>query len=251
MKYYIYQITNTINGKVYIGQTKNPKQRWSRHKSDARLSKNKGHLYRAISKYGEYNFVFKILQEVESLKEADLIETLLILQHKSCDKNFGYNKAPGGQGKRVVSDETRKKISESRKGKCTGEDHYMWGRHHSEETKQKIRTSQLGNKHRLGFNTSEATKNKLSKINIGKIVSDETKKKMSKSMIGKNIGPKNGMFGVKSQHHPLAKLTFEQAQNIRYEYNQGNVSSIKLADKYDVSKKTILNIINNKIYTKP
>ena len=68
---------------------------------------------------------------------------------------------------------------------------------------------------------------------------------MSKSMIGKNIGVKNGMYGKASAH---AKLTKEQAILIREEYVYGNISMLKLSKKFNVSKRTILNIIKLKIY---
>jgi hypothetical protein len=56
---------------------------------------------------------------------------------------------------------------------------------------------------------------------------------------------KNGMFGKRSKN---AKLTFEQAVEIRSEYSLGTISLLELADKYSVSKKTILNIVKNKVY---
>jgi hypothetical protein len=63
-------------------------------------------------------------------------------------------------------------------------------------------------------------------------------------MQGKNSGSKNGMFGIRG---PLAKLSMTDAQNIRIEKASG-ISSLKLSVKYNVSKKTILNIIHYKIY---
>jgi Mor family transcriptional regulator len=59
------------------------------------------------------------------------------------------------------------------------------------------------------------------------------------------------MFGVSSEKAPCAKLTLLQAIEIRKEYNLGKISSIALAKKYNVSKKTILNILHNKTYIEP
>lgn len=64
-------------------------------------------------------------------------------------------------------------------------------------------------------------------------------------MLGKNAGAENGMFGKRS---PNAKLTVETAGQIRSEYAGGKISMKKLAEKYGVSKKTILNIIHERIY---
>ena len=75
-----------------------------------------------------------------------------------------------------VSEETRKKMSESRKG----ENHPLFGKHLSEETRKKM---------------SEALKGKGKKCYIfGKHLSAETRKKMSESKKGEN----NPMFG---KHH--------------------------------------------------
>lgn len=48
------------------------------------------------------------------------------------------------KGKKT-SDETRKKMSEIRKNKYTGEENSFFGKHHTEETKQKIREKNIGN----------------------------------------------------------------------------------------------------------
>jgi group I intron endonuclease len=48
------------------------------------------------------------------------------------------------KGKKT-SDETRKKLSDIRKNKYTGEDNSFFGKHHTEETKQKIREKNIGN----------------------------------------------------------------------------------------------------------
>ena len=46
----------------------------------------------------------------------------------------------------------------------------------------------------------------------------------------------------------IAKLNKELAAEIREEYALGKTTFIVLANKYGVSKKTILNIVHNKIY---
>lgn len=50
----IYYITNTINGKFYVGSSKNIKKRWARHIRD--LNNNNHHniyLQRSCNKYGD------------------------------------------------------------------------------------------------------------------------------------------------------------------------------------------------------
>lgn len=241
--WYIYKITNKINGKVYIGQTTNPNLRWSRHKSNAKHKPLSGnlHLISAMNEHGIEFFVFEILEKVVFLNEADQREIELIKQYNSTNREFGYNKSPGGRGKSAMSQEIKDKISKKLKGRIPT----MLGKHHSKETKDKISAIKKGNKYCLGIKRSEYTKKLLSEINTGKKASNETVLKMSKSMMGKNLGENNGMYGKPS---PLAKLTKEQAINIRSEYALGGISMQKIAGKYGVSKKTILNIIHGKIF---
>src|SRR5271157_3263753 len=53
--HFIYKITNTINDKVYIGQTNNPSLRWSQHKSNAKYDRGRQVITRALLKYGSRN----------------------------------------------------------------------------------------------------------------------------------------------------------------------------------------------------
>ena len=67
----IYQIKNIINGKKYIGLSKNCENRFKKHKG---LLKNNKHenikLQNAWNKYGEQNFVFSIIEET-NLKDLE------------------------------------------------------------------------------------------------------------------------------------------------------------------------------------
>ena len=72
---HIYKITNTSNGKVYIGQTvqQNPKMRWYSHLADARRGK-KSYLYDSIRKYGKESFVWDIIDSASSIEELNTKE---------------------------------------------------------------------------------------------------------------------------------------------------------------------------------
>ena len=88
----IYKITNKINGKIYIGQTKHPHRRWIEHKTKANKHRDNFPIHLAISKYGSENFLFEILEWTEDYnkREKELIEF-----YDSISPN-GYNIAPGG-----------------------------------------------------------------------------------------------------------------------------------------------------------
>lgn len=97
---FLYEIVNLVNGKKYIGQTiqSNPNLRWLGHKKLLRknCAANK-HLQNAWNKYGELNFVFRVLRKAQSLSELNLLETKYIRRYKTLNKNFGYNIFSGGR----------------------------------------------------------------------------------------------------------------------------------------------------------
>lgn len=89
----IYKITNKINGKIYIGQSKDIAHRWKEHKW-----RSKNCLYpiqKAITKYGIENFEFEVIEEC-LLEELDDREIYYIDLYNSTNKAIGYNISKGG-----------------------------------------------------------------------------------------------------------------------------------------------------------
>ena len=141
--YCLYVHKNRINGKKYIGITNNITKRWY----------GKGKRYEelpafgaAIKKYGWDAFAHIILLTDMTLEEASQAEIEYIKRHRTQEKAYGYNVACGGT--HAPS---------------------MLGRHHSEETKKKMRAAQLGKKK-----------------------SEEEKKRHSEFMTGLLVGSRNG-----------------------------------------------------------
>ena len=96
---YIYQITNDINGKIYIGKTeRSVEERWQEHQRnrDKESCKNRP-LYRAMNKYGIEHFHIEILEETNNPEER---ETYWIEQKRSF--KYGYNATMGGDGKKYI-----------------------------------------------------------------------------------------------------------------------------------------------------
>lgn len=89
---YVYQITNLINNKLYIGITNDYKKRWSNHKS---CNSPNMVICKAIKKYGVNNFKFKLLYSNISIKQASDKEIQLIKEKNTLVPN-GYNVALGG-----------------------------------------------------------------------------------------------------------------------------------------------------------
>lgn len=95
----IYSITNIINGKLYIGKSKNIKSRWLDHERN--LRKNKHHndyLQNAWNKYGEVNFKFDVVEITDEECKLDELEIYYIKQFNSTNDNYGYNIREGGDG---------------------------------------------------------------------------------------------------------------------------------------------------------
>lgn len=91
----IYIIKNTINDKVYIGQTHvSVKLRFQNHLSAARRGLDYV-IGKAIRKYGEDNFYVETLEEC-TIEELNEREKYWIAFYNSTDNRFGYNMSIGG-----------------------------------------------------------------------------------------------------------------------------------------------------------
>lgn len=202
---YIYLTINTVNGKKYIGK----------HKGDKLDPKYKGSgtiISKAISKYGFNKFTCEIIDCADSIEELNEKEKHWIQKYNAVlDKNF-YNLVTGGDGVGA------------------GKDSYWYGKHHTEESKQKIREA------KLGTHFSEETKRKISEntprlkgINsphYGKPAyfkhhTEESKKKISQSKQGKYEGENNPMYGV----HRFGKSNPNSKSVVKLDMNGNFVQS--------------------------
>lgn len=95
---YIYKITNTVNGKMYIGQTRHSiAKRWGEHKNCAKYGKfdYESLLYRAMRKYGLESFV---IDEVEECSDESLNDREKYWISHYGTVETGYNISRGGLG---------------------------------------------------------------------------------------------------------------------------------------------------------
>lgn len=93
----IYKITNKINGKVYIGQSKDIYRRWKEHEKCIRSDKRNTYLYNSMRKHGIDNFAFEIIEECD-ISMLNTQEIYWIAYYNSHDANYGYNGTIGGDG---------------------------------------------------------------------------------------------------------------------------------------------------------
>jgi len=206
----IYCITNTVNGKVYVGKTvQEPHVRWRSHVKLAEEGKNI-YFSHAIRKYGPGAFVLSTLEVVDNVDDLDDAERKWIKELRSSDRKFGYNSTHGGEGfsygdlnpnrlnprkgadspsyGRAVAPETRQKISETLTGLLVGEKNPFFGRTHTEETKEKIGARTRGVK--LGPH-SEETCEKIRQRMLGREFSPETLEKMRQAKLGRQLSPEH------------------------------------------------------------
>lgn len=158
----IYKITNKINGKIYIGQTKNILgKRWSQHK-DAAFKRNFNMpLHFAIKKYGSENFIIEEIAKANNVNDLNILEIELISKYNSTNPKIGYNICKGGNNRidgNSWSEERKRQASERIKGNKnpryrikhtkefkkylseinSGNKNKMYGKTHSKEARQKI-----------------------------------------------------------------------------------------------------------------
>ena len=240
----IYKIENLVNGKVYIGQSVDIESRWREHKNISQRKTSKSYnypLYKAFRKYGVENFSFEIVEEcpVETLSEKEMF---YINKYNSCvyDKNsYGYNQSYGGDGAgagRVLSEETKQKISKNHTN-VKGENAPMYGKHHTEETKRQISESRkgkyAGKNHPLyGKTVSEETRRKISIANKdsergGKIVICENKEFSSITKCSDYYGVNRSIMGDWLNHNTAMPIEW---------YNKGLRYAEEKSEDYEIKE---------------
>lgn len=202
--FYIYQILNIKNGKIYIGKTNDLHTRWVTHQRIAKGGKNKyryfSAIHAAIVKHGIENFEFLCHQIFDDEPTSYLAEIYWIEFYNSRNSKFGYNASPGGIGT------------------GSGVNSANFGLKRSDETIEKLSASHKGDKNQ----------------NYGKIFSEETISKMSQSQKGNQLGEKHGM----------AILNEEKVRNLKLDSKNSNLSKKELSLKHNINYSNVVAILN-------
>ena len=268
----IYRILCKTTGKSYIGQFRldDPKYRINRHWRDAEKG-SKCIIHQAMNKYGKEDFTVEVLcicntQDELNTKEQEYID----LHHSMCNDN-GYNMVAGGKGRapnfhhkeehkekmsklmtdRIVSDETKRRISEARKGVPLN-----W----SEETRKKV--SERSRQKATGVVCSEETKEKISKSLKGRVGvckgqkrTDEQKKRIGDAKRGKvsTEEVKKLLSEIQTERHKTTPIPHKNCKytedDIRYmRNNPDNLSVDELRKKFNIAKYRLQQVIDKKLY---
>jgi group I intron endonuclease len=180
----IYQITNIINDKKYIGSAINYDVRIKRHLNDLKVGRHhSSKLQRFYDKYGKEVFNFEIIEIVTNIDLLIEIEQKWLTE-KQPEFNMtliaGLNSHLGVKR----SQETKDKISVK-----------LTGISRSQETKDKISKSKLGvsidgtnmNKDKIGVPLSITHKENIRLSLLGRVISEEQKKQISETLKSKKL----------------------------------------------------------------
>lgn len=138
---YIYKTVHNSSGKIYIGKRQKPK-------FDAKYYGSGVVLKPAIAKYGREAFSVDVLEWCETKEELCEAEKLWIKKYRESGADM-YNIADGGDGGCLVKwwefgEERCKEIIRQNSEAHKGERNPMYGKHHPEETKERIRKAMAG-----------------------------------------------------------------------------------------------------------
>lgn len=175
----IYKTTNLVNGKIYIGKDKNNNPSYLGSGNILKL---------AIKKYGKENFTKETIEEC-------LTEEIWLLREKYWIKHFdsintGYNIAEGGQGGDTISNNPNRDTIANNHSKWMVENNPTRGRKKSDDEIEKWKKS-FGDKSKgvnnpnYGKHHSEETKSKIREKALGRTVSEETRQRISRANTGK------------------------------------------------------------------
>jgi group I intron endonuclease len=249
----IYLITNIINGKMYVGQTKyeSPIKRYERHWLDSKKRAKNYNLYNAMNKYGKESFKLEILCIVprEALNNmecywAEQLETYV------WDNPGGYNMVWCGN-QPCLNIKQSPELIEKRFAP-------LRGRKQSEEQIQKARKE-----HIKGIMEKGAVNVKLNPESVmeilqlcrDKVPQTEVAKKfnvqdsvITRILKGERWSHLTGIVPVIKEGPPRVKLGIDIAKEIFNLYKSGFGSYDKIKDLFNVNKTTVAGIVKGKLY---
>ena len=243
----LYKITNVANGKFYIGSSDNMPRRFSQHLLDLRKNRHDNpHLQLAWNRYGFENFLFKPYRECKKdiLLEEEQKELTVWVGRNECYNIRKDAKRPVAIGEHR-SEEVKKKISDSQKGKprlYARGNKWSLGRKHSLQTLKKfknrpssfenIKAAQTFNDGRIyppshGYNISACKRSKNKRFNTTELmkIREGVRKSVKEGRCRKN------------------KVPLNEYKNIKSLYLSGMMNKRKLAFKYEITPSSMAKLL--------
>ena len=163
-----------VNGKKYIGlDTRGKHVRWREHKRGAKNGNN--HLIcRKMKEYGIENFEYSILFISDDREELREKERKFIKEFDTyVGHGLGYNLTLGGDDNPMFHETVRRKHRSIMKEKCSGKNHYLWGKKRSIESirKQslKLKGTKMGDENPAKRKEVREKISRKAKLRIGKL----------------------------------------------------------------------------------
>lgn len=227
----IYQIRNTVNGKIYVGSASNVYMRWHSHINAFRRGDHHNPALRAaVAKYGLAVFEMTVLELVASVGDLREREQFWLDQLRPFDPGIGYNISPSSRSNRgvprpPVSAERRAKISAAQLGKP---------RVFSDEHRRNLSQALTGKKR--GPRSAEHTAKIVAKLR-GQRRSPEQVARIQAALKGKVIR--------RVWSAPHAKLTPDDVRSMRALYASGTRQR-DLARQFNISPSQVCWILKGK-----
>lgn len=183
----IYKAFHKETGKSYIGFDSSWPKRKNSHIRQSQKNPRQ-YLHNAIRKYGADSFEWEVIYNSTDREHCLEMEKHFIQEYNTFEE--GYNLTLGGEGKfgTLYSEETRRKMSQSRKGIK-----------HSEETKQRFSEMRRGQTSpNKGKTFTDEHRKKLSEAKLGKGRDEETRKKISDKLKGR-VSPNKGRTHIRNK----------------------------------------------------
>lgn len=219
----VYRILNKVNGRIYIGSAKEFKSRLTSHLSSLRRGTHHNKfLQNDFNKCSEEAFVFEVLEVVSgSSDNRKQTEQVYLDENFLRGNDLCYNAIKTSTvyeykaKRKTPSDETRKKISESRKG---------------------IPAWNKGVCGYQGSPCSEEKKDKISKANKGR--------KVPRELVEKQMAARGDYSGLKSHNvKRLTDLSLISPEGIKYE----TIECLTVfCSEHGLSQKSMWKVVNRK-----
>lgn len=263
----IYKITNIINQKIYIGQTKDFERRKREHYNHGYNRVNKV-LYSAMEKYGNNNFIMEKIEEVEDEKTNER-EQYWIEYYDATNQEKGYNinlaDASSLENHKLTQKEAISLIEDLKNTHLTYEE---LARKYNLKTTQSVRNINKGITYKQDNYSYpiRLDRNTKAQIDARAIIKDLRETSLTMSEIAKkyncsqvkisNINTGNRVkfddenYPIRPTRKTRKILTEEDINNIYYDLINTNLTYKQLAKKYNCGNKVFQHINVGQYHTR-